>query len=79
VVDDSFLLVVHSGHLPADFVLPGGRWAEGYEPVLDTAADAPWEAGGGTVPSGQVVRVAARSVRLYRVREVRAAESPGRG
>ncbi|WP_202239162.1 glycogen debranching protein GlgX [Actinacidiphila reveromycinica] len=90
VVDDSFLLVVHAGHLPVEFTLPGPPWASGYEAVLDTAVDgaAPdggpdsgpdsgadgWAgpgADGGPgqpLPQGRPVTVAARSVRLLRVR-----------
>ncbi|MCL2728424.1 MAG: glycogen debranching protein GlgX [Actinomycetia bacterium] len=67
VVDDSFLLLVHAGHIPIPFVLPGGPWAAAYEPVLDTAAEEPWTDGHEAVPAGQPVTVAARSVRLFRV------------
>ncbi|SEO70737.1 glycogen operon protein [Actinacidiphila rubida] len=72
VVDDSFLLVVHADHRPAPFVLPGGRWAAGYEPLLDTAEDEPWAAADRELPAGEAVTVAARSVRLFRVREATA-------
>ncbi|MCU1678878.1 MAG: glycogen debranching enzyme GlgX [Frankiales bacterium] len=36
IVDDSFLLLLHAGGDPVDFVLPGLPWASSYELVLDT-------------------------------------------
>jgi glycogen operon protein len=65
VVDDSFLLNAHSHHRPVDFVLPAKPWAVRYEPVLDTAREAPFRVGA-PVTAGSAVRVGARSVRLYR-------------
>jgi isoamylase len=38
IVDESFLLLLHSGEDDLDFRLPGPPWAEGYTVVLDTAA-----------------------------------------
>lgn len=71
VVDDSFLLVVHAHHRPVAFTLPGMPWGSSYELLLDTAAEE--QSAEPLVPpaaAGAAVRVAARSVRLYRaVRE----------
>ncbi|MFH8365469.1 glycogen debranching protein GlgX [Streptomyces sp. NPDC018031] len=39
VTDDSFLLVLHTGPDPVDFVPPGAPWAGGYRVVVDTARD----------------------------------------
>ena len=72
VVDDSFLLIVHADHRPTGFVLPPEPWAPAYEAVLDTAEEGGGgfgSAGGAVVAAGTRVRLAARSVRLYRVRE----------
>ncbi len=70
VVDDSFLLIAHADHRAAGFVLPGPPWASSYEVVLDTAEEGGGcgDGDGAVVPGGESVRVAARSLRLYRVR-----------
>jgi isoamylase len=39
IVDDSFLLILHSGAHPRRFVLPGEPWARSYTVVLDTTLD----------------------------------------
>ncbi|MHB2022525.1 MAG: glycogen debranching protein GlgX [Mycobacteriales bacterium] len=39
IVDDSFLLVLHAGADPIDFLLPGQPWAAEYSPVLITAPE----------------------------------------
>jgi isoamylase len=36
IVDDSFLLVLHSGEDDVTFALPGAPWASSYEMVVDT-------------------------------------------
>jgi isoamylase len=36
ISDESYLLILHSGDLPASFVLPGTPWAEGYQVVIDS-------------------------------------------
>jgi glycogen operon protein len=53
VLDDSFLLLLHAGHRPTRFVLPGPPWAAGYELLLDTAREDAWtgpEPGGARGP-----------------------------
>ena len=41
VQDDSFMLVVHGGHEPTRFVLPGPPWARIWSVLLDTSVDGP--------------------------------------
>ena len=36
IVDDSYLLILHSGDEPIEFGLPGSPWADRYSQVLDT-------------------------------------------
>nr|WP_234971317.1 glycogen debranching protein GlgX [Jatrophihabitans endophyticus] len=66
IVDESFLLVLHSGDDDVPFRLPAAPWADGYEGVVDTTRP-------GGVPDGAVLApgvellVAARSVTLLRV------------
>ncbi|MGW1182060.1 glycogen debranching protein GlgX [Streptomyces drozdowiczii] len=69
VTDDSFLAVLHAGHLPAEFVLPGPPWAQAYELVLDTSRDDQAEAPGTVHRGGERLTVPERSVLLLRVRE----------
>ena len=40
LTDHSYLLVLHAGDGPADFVLPGAPWAAGWEMVVDTTQPA---------------------------------------
>ncbi|MEV7087960.1 glycogen debranching protein GlgX [Streptomyces sp. NPDC093085] len=69
ITDDSFLTVLHAGHEPVEFTLPGPPWAGGYELVVDTAR-ADQRAAPGTVwRGGTAVRVPARAVLLLRVTE----------
>ena len=63
VVDDSFLLLLHTAAGDEDVVLPGQPWATSYEVVLDTAGVHPE----GTQVSG-VLGVCGRSVLLLRAR-----------
>jgi glycogen operon protein len=74
VVDDSFLLVVHSHHQPVGFRLPGMPWGASYELLLDTAQEA--QSAPPRVPdaaAGTEVRVGPRSLRLYRAVRAEAA------
>ena len=59
VLDDSFLLLLHTADADADVALPGPPWARSYEVVLDTALVHPE----GAIASG-VLGVCARSVLL---------------
>ena len=61
VLDDSFLLLLHTAEVDADVALPGPPWATSYEVVLDTALVHPE----GAAASG-VLAVCARSVLLLK-------------
>jgi glycogen operon protein len=69
IVDDSFLLVLHSGDDPGSFRLPGRPWAGEYEIVVDTG-----NPGGRPDPAAQApaggadFAVGARTAFLLRVR-----------
>ncbi|WP_030373037.1 glycogen debranching protein GlgX [Streptomyces rimosus] len=67
VIDDSFLAVLHTGHRPAGFTLPGPPWADGYELVVDTSREDQDGPPGTTLPAGTRLAVPARSVLLLRV------------
>ncbi|MEU3606370.1 glycogen debranching protein GlgX [Streptomyces sp. NPDC035033] len=67
VLDDSFLAVLHAGHRPLDFRLPGPPWAQTYERVLDTSLDDQTTPPGTLHPGATVLEVGARSVVLLRV------------
>lgn len=66
IVDESFLLVLHSGDDPVDFALPGAPWADGYEVEVDTGA-VTGEPDGAAFGAGATLPLAARSVALLRV------------
>ncbi|WP_329040736.1 glycogen debranching protein GlgX [Streptomyces sp. NBC_00178] len=69
ITDDSFLAVLHAGHLPCDFRLPGPPWAQAYELVLDTSREEQSTAPGTLHTGGAVLTVPGRSVLLLRVAE----------
>lgn len=69
VLDDSFLVVLHAGAGPGEFVLPGGPWARVYEVVVDTGSEEQGGAPGVRYEAGATVGVGARTVLLLRVRE----------
>jgi glycogen operon protein len=68
IVDESFLLLLHSGGEDISFYLPGAPWAHRYQPVIDTSC-----AGGHPAAPGQLVSagfpltVPYRSVHLLQV------------
>ena len=64
IIDDSYLLILHSGDADASFALPDGPWADAYEVVIDTTA--PGGVAERTVTPGELA-LAARSVLLLRV------------
>ena len=64
VVDDSLLLVLHTGGDDLDVRLPGPPWATSYDVLLDTADERPRP--GGTVAAGAALRTTARSTVLLR-------------
>ena len=67
IVDDSFLLVLHTGPSDLRFRLPGGPYAVSYDVVLDTCAERPGAEPGrlGLVP-GTDLAVPGRSAVLLR-------------
>jgi glycogen operon protein len=76
IVDDSFLLLLHSGDQDGFFTLPGLPWAASYERVVDTThlGGVPVaRVGGGVpgavpiIPGGAELPMRARSVLLLRV------------
>jgi isoamylase len=70
IVDDSFLLLLHSGDADGLFALPGEPWAASYESVVDTRfpGGVPGVTTAPVVPSGTRLPMRARSVVLLRVR-----------
>jgi isoamylase len=65
ITDESFLLVLHTGHEDREFVLPASPWATGYEVVLDTADEL--GDGGRGYAAGDRLPLTGRSVALLRV------------
>ncbi|MFF9488514.1 glycogen debranching protein GlgX [Streptomyces sp. NPDC014676] len=68
ILDDSFLAVLHAGHDPVEFELPGPPWAERYEVVVDTAREEQDRAPGVEHRAGARITVPGRAVLLLRVR-----------
>lgn len=67
ITDDSFLAVLHAGHTPCDFHLPGAPWARSYELLLDTSREDQSTAPGTVHGGGTTLTVPGRSVLLLRV------------
>jgi len=65
IIDDSYLLLLHTADTDTTFALPGTPWADAYEPVIDTT-----QPGGvpglDTVKAGELA-LPARSLLLLRV------------
>ncbi|MFV6027898.1 glycogen debranching protein GlgX [Streptomyces sp. NPDC056264] len=68
ITDDSFLAVLHAGHRPLEFRLPGPPWAETYELVVDTGREDQSAPPGTEHAGGGIITVEARSMVLLRVR-----------
>ncbi|MFD9244405.1 glycogen debranching protein GlgX [Streptomyces sp. NPDC059556] len=68
ITDDSFLAVLHAGHRPLEFRLPGPPWAETYELVVDTGREDQSTPPGTEHAGGGTITVEARSMVLLRVR-----------
>jgi glycogen operon protein len=64
IVDDSYLLVLHSGDDLVSFTLPVAPWAASYELVIDTALVA--GAGSGSLAAGSAVPLGPRTTLLLR-------------
>jgi glycogen operon protein len=65
IVDDSYLLVLHSGDDLVSFTLPPAPWAASYEVVIDTAS--PAGVGGAIVAGGSAIPIGPRTTLLLRV------------
>jgi glycogen operon protein len=66
VVDDSFLLVLHTAAEDGRMVLPGPPWAQGYELLVDTCEE-DGDGGGRILAAGGAVDLTALSLLLLRV------------
>jgi glycogen operon protein len=66
IVDDSYLLVLHSGDNDGVFTIPGRPWAAAYEPVIDTTRPGGVPASTDAIAAGDLP-VSSRSVLLLRV------------
>jgi isoamylase len=64
VVDDSLLLVLHTGAEDVDVVLPSAPWARSYDVLLDTADEHP--SPGPSLAAGEKLPVTGRSTVLLR-------------
>jgi glycogen operon protein len=65
IIDESYLLVLHSGDDPVSFTLPGPPWAESYEIVIDTAS--PAGASTASLAVESVLSIGPRATLLLRV------------
>jgi isoamylase len=65
IVDESYLLVLHSGDDIVSFTLPGEPWAESYEILIDTTS--PTGASTDSLAVGSVLRIGPRTTVLLRV------------
>ena len=62
IIDDSYLIILHTGPEPIRFALPGRPWASTYEVVVDTSLDDQSAAPGNRVPGTGDISVPGRSV-----------------
>ena len=67
IMDESFLLILHSGDDDRSFVLPPAPWADAYEPVIDTVAPGGQPEPGPRIAAGTELALRARSVQLLQV------------
>jgi isoamylase len=65
VVDDSFLLILHTSPDAGSMVLPGAPWAQAYEVVVDTCEE-DGDGGGRVLPAGGAILLTALSLLLLR-------------
>ncbi|MDB1088303.1 glycogen debranching protein GlgX [Streptomyces sp. ACA25] len=66
VTDDSFLVLLHAGHRPVRYPLPGPPWADRYELVVDTSREDQEEPPLTRHRGGNTLRLPARSVLILR-------------
>jgi glycogen operon protein len=64
VVDDTFLLLLHTGEYDADVVLPGPPWAQRWDVEIDTREED--GGGGGGHTGGSTLRLLPRCALLLR-------------
>jgi glycogen operon protein len=67
IVDDSYLLVLHSGDYACKFSLPGLPWGSSYAVVIDTAQPGGGEVSEDAVSGGESLALLPRSAMLLRV------------
>ncbi len=67
ILDESYLLILHSGDDATPFTLPGRPWADRYEVVLDTTEVGGTDGSVSVVDGGDTITVESRSVLLLRV------------
>jgi glycogen operon protein len=67
VVDDSFLLLLHSGDSAVTFTVPGSPWARGYSCVVDTTQAGGRPVGEAAIEPGAAVAMRGRSALLLKV------------
>jgi glycogen operon protein len=67
IVDDSFLLVLHSGDQDGIFTLPAAPWADSYECVVDTEQVGGVPLVAAPIAGGEKLPMRARSVQLLRI------------
>jgi isoamylase len=68
VVDDSYLLILHSGDEPAAFTLPPPPWGAAYEVIIDTTASTGRpDPGSPHLPGGAPMPIGARTTMVLRV------------
>ncbi|HEY3738162.1 MAG TPA: glycogen debranching protein GlgX [Jatrophihabitans sp.] len=67
IIDDSYLLVLHSGPDPVKFVLPGLPWGSAYSMVVDTAEPGGGQFSADVVSGGESLAMLPRSTVLLRI------------
>jgi isoamylase len=75
IIDDSYLVIFHSGDDGIEFTLPARPWADHYEVVIDSTEPGGTEAGDNEASSAEVrggdtITVEQRSVLVLRVNRV---------
>ena len=67
IIDDSYLLVLHSGPEPVKFVLPSAPWGTSYELVIDTSQRCGEPTATNLVSGGEPFALLPRACALFRV------------
>ena len=67
IIDESYLLIMHSADDAIEFFLPGPPWAASYEVVIDTTEPGGSDGSASVVDAGEAITVESRSVLLLRV------------